>query len=80
MKRKISFFLFAGAIGFAVDMGVLSLLLEFRVLDPFSGRVLAIGAAMLCTYMINPPSPSAGRTAGSPSKARATAASASRQL
>ncbi|KGF70296.1 membrane protein [Hoeflea sp. BAL378] len=53
MKRKISFFLFAGAIGFAVDMGVLWLLLQFRLLDPFSGRVLAIGAAMLCTYMIN---------------------------
>ena len=53
MKRKISFFLFAGAIGFAVDMGVLWLMLYFKLLDPFSGRVLAIGAAMLCTYMIN---------------------------
>ncbi|OCW55923.1 GtrA family protein [Hoeflea olei] len=53
MKRKISFFLFAGAIGFAVDMGMLWLFLRFRLLDPFSGRVFAIGSAMLCTYMIN---------------------------
>ena len=53
MKRRISFFLFAGAVGFAVDMGVLWMFLHFHLLDPFSARALAIGSAMLCTYMIN---------------------------
>ncbi|MDP2734333.1 MAG: GtrA family protein [Hoeflea sp.] len=51
--RKLGFFLFAGACGFAVDMGVLWLFLHFRLLDPYSARVLAIGSAMLCTYAIN---------------------------
>jgi len=51
--RKLAFFLFAGAVGFAVDMGVLWLFLYFELLDPFSARILAIGSAMLCTYMIN---------------------------
>jgi len=51
--RKIAFFLFAGAVGFAVDMGVLWLFLYFQLLDPFSARVLAIASAMLSTYMIN---------------------------
>lgn len=53
MIRKLGFFLFAGAIGFAVDMGVLWLFLDFGLLDPFSARVLAIAAAMASTYMIN---------------------------
>jgi putative flippase GtrA len=51
--RRMPFSAFAGAIGFAVDMGVLWLLLRFELLDPFSARVLAIAAAMLCTYLIN---------------------------
>lgn len=51
--RKLSFFLFAGALGFAADIGVLWMFLYFQLLDPFSARVLAIGSAMLCTYMIN---------------------------
>lgn len=51
--RKLSFFLFAGALGFAADMGVLWMFLYLQLLDPFSARVLAIGSAMLCTYMIN---------------------------
>ncbi|MDF1608399.1 GtrA family protein [Hoeflea sp. YIM 152468] len=51
--RKIAFFLFAGAIGFAADMAVLWVFLHFDLLDPYTARVLAIGSAMLCTYMIN---------------------------
>jgi putative flippase GtrA len=51
--RKLTFFLFAGAIGFVVDMGVLWLLLDFKLLDPFSARAPAIGAALVCTYLIN---------------------------
>lgn len=51
--RRMGLFLFAGAIGFAVDMAVLWLMLRFGLLDPFSARVLAIAAAMMCTYLIN---------------------------
>lgn len=51
--KKLSFFLFAGAVGFTVDMGVLWLLLDFKLLDPFSARAPAIGSALLCSYMIN---------------------------
>jgi putative flippase GtrA len=51
--KKLTFFLFAGTIGFVVDMGVLWLLLEFRMLDPFTARAPAIGSALLCTYLIN---------------------------
>lgn len=51
--KKLAFFLFAGATGFVVDLGVLWLLLTLKLLDPFSARILAIGAAMLCTYVIN---------------------------
>ena len=51
--KKLSFFLFAGAVGFVVDMGVLWLLLDFKLLDPFSARAPAIGAALVCSYIIN---------------------------
>jgi putative flippase GtrA len=51
--KTLSFFLFAGAMGFVVDMGVLWLLLDFKLLDPFSARAPAIGAALVCTYLIN---------------------------
>ena len=50
--RKIVFFLFAGGIGFIVDAGVLYLLLRAG-LDPFTGRVFAIAAAMASTFVIN---------------------------
>jgi putative flippase GtrA len=48
--RKLAFFLFAGVTGFAVDMSMLWLLLNLKLLDPFSARILAIGTAMLCTF------------------------------
>ena len=51
--KKLTFFLFAGAVGFLVDMGVLWLCLDFKLLDPFSARAPAIGSALLCTYLIN---------------------------
>lgn len=51
--KRVGLFLFAGAIGFAVDMVVLWVLLRFALLDPFSARVLAIASAMMCTYAIN---------------------------
>lgn len=51
--RRMGLFLFAGAIGFAVDMAVLWLILRLELLDPFSARVIAIATAMICTYLIN---------------------------
>ncbi|MEM5493277.1 GtrA family protein [Hoeflea sp. AS16] len=51
--KKLSFFLFAGAVGFVVDMGVLWLLLHFKLLDPFTARAPAIGSALVCSYIIN---------------------------
>ncbi|EDQ35493.1 putative membrane protein [Hoeflea phototrophica DFL-43] len=51
--KRLSFFLFAGAVGFVVDMGVLWLLLELKMLDPFTARAPAIGAALVCSYIIN---------------------------
>lgn len=51
--KKIIFFLMAGSVGFAADVGVLLLLLRFTALDPFSARIFAIAAAMGCTWIIN---------------------------
>ena len=51
--KKLSFFLFAGAVGFVADMSVLWLLLDFKLLDPFTARAPAIGTALLCSYIIN---------------------------
>lgn len=51
--KRLSFFLFAGAVGFVVDMGVLWLLLELKMMDPFTARAPAIGAALVCSYIIN---------------------------
>lgn len=51
--RRLGFFAVAGAVGFAVDAGVLWFFLHFGLLGPFSARVIAIAAAMACTYLIN---------------------------
>jgi Predicted membrane protein len=51
--RKIAFFAIAGGTGFLVDAIVLSLLLRFTPLDPFTVRLGAIAVAMGCTYAIN---------------------------
>lgn len=51
--KKLFFFGLAGGIGFAVDVAVLYLLLRMTPLDVFSARVLAIIAAMGCTWMFN---------------------------
>lgn len=51
--KKLFFFGIAGSIGFAVDAGVLILLLHFTPLDPFSARIFAIAAAMCSTWLVN---------------------------
>lgn len=52
MKRILTFGL-AGGIGFAVDAGVLFLLLRVTPLGPFSARIIAIALAMTATWLIN---------------------------
>lgn len=51
--KKLFFFAVAGGIGFAVDAGMLLLLLHFTALDPYSARVIAIASAMVSTWMFN---------------------------
>ncbi|MFZ2102470.1 MAG: GtrA family protein [Oricola sp.] len=50
---RLASFAVAGGTGFLVDASVLTLLLKFTPLGPFSARVFAIAAAMLTTWAIN---------------------------
>lgn len=52
MRRLISFAVVGGT-GFIVDAGVLTTLLEFRLTDKFSARIVAIGLALLVTFTLN---------------------------
>ncbi|VVT30573.1 GtrA family protein [Rhizobium sp. EC-SD404] len=51
MRRVLAFGM-VGAIGFAVDAGVLASGLYFG-LNPLSARILSIAAALLVTYVLN---------------------------
>ncbi len=51
--KKLTGFAFAGGVGYAVDLGVLHLMLRHTPLDAFSGRVVAIASAMTCAWLIN---------------------------
>ncbi len=51
MKRRVLPFAIAGAIGFAVDTGVL--LLAAPAWGPLAGRLLSFSAAVLTTWLIN---------------------------
>lgn len=52
MRRLISFAVVGGT-GFIVDASVLTTLLELRLTDKFSARVVAIGLALLVTFTLN---------------------------
>lgn len=52
-RRRFSGFLLAGAAGFLVDAGMLSLLLELTPLGPLTARPLAILVAMTVAWTIN---------------------------
>lgn len=52
MKRYFSF-LVAGTVGFAVDVGVLMLLIRVLHCDAFSARIVAIACALFSTWLIN---------------------------
>lgn len=51
MKRRIVPFAIAGAVGFLVDAGVLTL--TAPALGAFGGRLLSFAAAVLMTWLIN---------------------------
>jgi len=46
-------FAVVGAIGFAVDAGVLTVLLRVAALGPYLARVVSFGTAVVCTYLLN---------------------------
>ena len=52
MKRFVRFAIVGGA-GFAVDFGVLWLLLSFTPMGALPARIVAIGLAMLVTWFCN---------------------------
>ena len=52
MKRYFSFMI-AGSFGFAVDVAVLLGLIHLVHVDAFSARIIAIGCAVCCTWLIN---------------------------
>ncbi len=52
MKKLLKFAL-AGTIGFSVDALTLLALLHFTPVGPYIGRVIAIGVAMLATWIFN---------------------------
>lgn len=51
--KKLFFFAIAGGTGFVVDVVVLFIALHYTPIGPYFGRVLAIAAAMACTWYIN---------------------------
>lgn len=52
MKRYFSFMI-AGSVGFAADVGILLVLMRVLHFDAFSARILGIGGALFCTWLIN---------------------------
>lgn len=52
MKRYFSF-LIAGSVGFAVDVGVLMLLMHVLHCDAYSSRIVAVACALMSTWLIN---------------------------
>lgn len=52
MKRIVRFAIIGG-IGFAADAFVLLSLLMWTQLDPFSGRIISISAALFVTWLLN---------------------------
>jgi putative flippase GtrA len=51
--RQFAWFCVSGTLAFAVDAGVLQLLLSFAGLDPYSARVLSFLCAVTTTWLFN---------------------------
>jgi putative flippase GtrA len=52
MKQLLTF-LMVGSAGFAVDVGVLTAILDWTRADPYSARIVAIGLALMVTWQLN---------------------------
>lgn len=53
MTAEFARFAVVGAVGFAVDAGVLQLLVSAASWSPFSARVVSFPAALTCTFFLN---------------------------
>lgn len=51
--RKLASFVVAGASGFAVDAGLLHLLITYTAIGPYVARVISMAIAMMVTWQIN---------------------------
>ena len=51
--RRLSRFLFAGAVGFVADAAMLATLLHLWSMNPFLARLLSIAFALTVTWLIN---------------------------
>jgi putative flippase GtrA len=51
--RRLSRFLFTGAVGFVADAAMLASLLQLWSMDPFLARLLSIAFALTVTWLIN---------------------------
>jgi putative flippase GtrA len=51
--KRVGWFLVAGSLGFAVDAGMLALLLATTPLGPFAARIIAILVALAVTWGFN---------------------------
>jgi putative flippase GtrA len=51
--KRLSRFLFAGAVGFLADAAMLATLLHLWSMNPFLARLLSIGFALTVTWLIN---------------------------
>jgi len=51
--KRLALFAAVGATGFAVDAGLLAMLLASGGLGPLPARILSIAAAMLVTFLLN---------------------------
>ena len=51
--KKLLAFAVVGGTGFLVDALVLTTLIEYRITDKFTARIVAIGMALLVTWTLN---------------------------
>jgi putative flippase GtrA len=52
-RRHLRTFVIAGALAFLIDAGVFVVLTRGAKLDPLAGRIFAISAAMLVSWLLN---------------------------
>lgn len=53
LQQRFLRFVLVGGLGFAVDAGLLSLLLHFSAISPYSARILSLSLAITATWWCN---------------------------